>query len=180
MRKVPTSVAVITVAHYDHESKENVPMGVAVSSLSTVTLDPPTISFNIKHPSQTLDAIRAANGLFRVHFLASDEGGARIVELFCRGNHQDAYKTRQENTRIRVPLRRENGSPSESPMLTGESIRAAMECKLTQELTVADHVILVAEINTLDNIDPQKPSILYIDGSYMCPNGTVIAPPHTT
>ena len=94
MRKVPASVAVITVAHYDPDIEENVPMGIAVSSLSTVTLDPPTVSFNIKQPSKALNAIRAANGRFRVHFLEGTDAGRNIIEHFCNGNHPEAYDQR--------------------------------------------------------------------------------------
>lgn len=85
MRRVPASVAVITVAHHDPETNKHVPMGIAVSSLSTVTLDPPTVSFNIKQPSQALNAIRAADGHLRVHFLAASKMGRKIVEGSAMG-----------------------------------------------------------------------------------------------
>jgi flavin reductase (DIM6/NTAB) family NADH-FMN oxidoreductase RutF len=175
MRKVPSSVAVVTVASYDSGLLRNVPMGVAVSSLNTVTLDPPTISFNIKEPSKTLDAIRAAKGLFRVHFPAADRGGARLVELFSQGNYEDAYNLRLKDTKVYVPgvgKWDKRATVSGAPQLWNDSVRAAMECSLTHELPVADHVILVAKIDSLENKAAQEPTLLYLDRSYMRPDGT--------
>jgi flavin reductase (DIM6/NTAB) family NADH-FMN oxidoreductase RutF len=188
MRNVPSSVAIITVASYDAELKRNVPMGVAVSSLSTVTLDPPTISFNIKQPSKTLDAIRAAKGLFRIHFPIGDLVGATMVDLFSRGNHPDAYDMRTKELRLHIPgtpsYRPEARDPdssvpssrSQAPQILNFSVRAAMECTLTQELSVADHVILVARIEEMESKKPGDRTILYVDGTYMKPNGSRIGP----
>jgi flavin reductase (DIM6/NTAB) family NADH-FMN oxidoreductase RutF len=154
MRKVPASVAVITVASHDPETNKHVPMGIAVSSLSTVTLDPPTVSFNIKQPSKALNAIRAANGRFRVHFLDGEGQSARVIEHFCTGNHPDAYKHRMSALQIHVPQLDENRAATASfaPQLQGNSIRAAAECTLTQELTVGDHVILRAKNRILQRL----------------------------
>tara|TARA_R110002003_G_scaffold1113_7_gene22444 strand:- start:3487 stop:5718 length:2232 start_codon:yes stop_codon:yes gene_type:complete len=182
MRNVPSSVAIVTVASYDAEFKEQVPMGVAVSSLSTVTLDPPTISFNIKQPSKTLDAIRAAKGLFRVHFPSADRGGAAMVELFCQGNHRAAYVARMKGLKIFVPrptslTDRLRSSASLAPQLLGDSVRASIECTLTQELAVEDHVILIAKIDSLVGKtlnDRRDRAIIYVDGAYLKPDGTRI------
>ncbi|XPS68481.1 hypothetical protein M3J09_000768 [Ascochyta lentis] len=168
MRKVPASVAVITVAHHDADSGKHVPMGIAVSSLNTVTLDPPTVSFNIKEPSQALNAIRAANGRFRVHFLEALGTGRKIIESFCKGNHPDAYAHRWKHLRMHVPQvdsRSPTTTPS-APRILGKSVRAAADCTLTQELTVGDHVILVAHVTSLKTKDGEAPTIAYVDGTY--------------
>ncbi|KAH3910765.1 hypothetical protein HBH56_146020 [Parastagonospora nodorum] len=182
MRNVPSSVAVITVHSYDSELKMNVPMGVAVSSLSTVTLDPPLISFNVKEPSKTLDAIRAAEGRFRIHFPAGNRGGAAMVDLFTRGNHPDAYNMRIKKLRLLVPgfssAIKYLETPSKAPQISSDSVRAAMECTLTQEFSVADHVIVVAKVDSMENRAPGSRTILYVDGSYIRPDGTLITIPN--
>lgn len=178
MRKVPASVAVITVASHDAATNKHVPLGIAVSSLNTVTLDPPTVSFNIKQPSKALDAIRAANGRFRVHFLNGEGFGAKVIELFCKGNHPDAYDHRMRDLRIRVPQLNDEeiATASFAPQIQGKGVRAAAECTLTQELVVADHVILVAQVNSLDGQqDLDIPTIAYVDGTYRRLDGTVIS-----
>ncbi|KAF1839636.1 hypothetical protein BDW02DRAFT_563703 [Decorospora gaudefroyi] len=179
MRNVPSSVAVVTATCIDPDSKQRLPVGVAVSSLSTVTLDPPTISFNLKEPSKTLDAIRAADGRFRVHFPAADGGGAKAVELFCRGNHADAYDLRTKQLKIVLPKSSYKNypsttTPSLAPQLWDDFILGAMECTVTHELPVADHVILVAKINTMENKKTNSLTILYVDGGYRHPKGDTI------
>lgn len=177
MRKVPSSVAIITVAHIDPATRLHVPMGVAVSSLSTVTLDPPTISFNIKEPSQTLDAIRAANGLFRVHFPAAHRGGAGLVDLFSRGNHADAYNIRTKMLKLYQPKDRKHPSTTRSaaPQIMNDFVLAAMECKVTHEFRVADHVILVAKVNDIEQkVSKDHQAIVYIDRGYRSPKGNII------
>lgn len=161
MRRVPASVAVITVAHHDPETNKHVPMGIAVSSLSTVTLDPPTVSFNIKQPSQALNAIRAADGHLRVHFLAASKMGRKIVEGFCNGNHPAAYRQRTQDLQIHVPE-----SKTMAPKIQGPGVSAAADCILTQEMTVGDHVILVAQVHSLENNDRGEPTVAYVDGTY--------------
>ncbi|EAT80386.2 hypothetical protein SNOG_11974 [Parastagonospora nodorum SN15] len=162
--------------------KMNVPMGVAVSSLSTVTLDPPLISFNVKEPSKTLDAIRAAEGRFRIHFPAGNRGGAAMVDLFTRGNHPDAYNMRIKKLRLLVPgfssAIKYLETPSKAPQISSDSVRAAMECTLTQEFSVADHVIVVAKVDSMENRAPGSRTILYVDGSYIRPDGTLITIPN--
>ncbi|EDU45859.1 Flavin-Reduct domain-containing protein [Pyrenophora tritici-repentis] len=176
MRNVPSSVAVITVAGTD-ASKKHGPVGVAVSSLCTVTLDPPTISFNIKEPSKTLDSIREANGLFRVHFPAADRLGAKIVDLFSRGNHPDAYNLRRKELKVHHPQEQPSSTStthSLAPQILEDCILAAMECKVTHEFPVADHVILVAKVENLERKLSTEPTILYIDGGYRVPKGDKI------
>lgn len=167
MRKVPASVAVITVAHVDPKTNESLPMGIAVSSLSSVTLDPPTISFNIKQPSQALNAIRHANGRFRVHWLNGNNKGLKVIENFCNGNHPEAYEQRRK--KLKIDLRSsgpDSGAPLLAPRILGYAVRAAAECTVTHEFDVGDHVILVAQVTDLESLGQGDPTIAYVDGSY--------------
>ncbi|EUC48389.1 hypothetical protein COCMIDRAFT_34076 [Bipolaris oryzae ATCC 44560] len=176
MRNVPSSVAVITVVHTDPETGKHVPMGVAVSSLSTVSLDPPTISFNIKEPSQTLDAIRAANGLFRVHFLAAERGGANVVDLFCHGNSAETYNRRAKRLKLYQPKDKKHPATTRScaPQILSDSVIAAMECEVTHQFPVGDHVILVAKVDSMEHKASKGPAILYIDRRYRNPKGPIV------
>lgn len=168
MRKVPASVAVVTVAHVDPNINESVAMGIAVSSLSTVTLDPPTISFNVKQPSQALDAIRQADGRFRVHWLNANTNGRSIVEHFCNGNNPKAYGQRRKNLNIRLPHLKHGSTVTalSAPRIGGHGVRAAAACLMTQELEVGDHVILVAQVKGLELVEKDVPTITYVDGTY--------------
>ncbi|KAH9862165.1 hypothetical protein IAQ61_010368 [Plenodomus lingam] len=178
MRNVPSSAAIVTVACIDPETNKRIPVGAAISSLTTVSMDPPMISFNLKEPSKTLSAIREANGLFRIHITSANRGGASIVELFTRGNDAAAYSKRRKNLkRLWMPRNKKEESQSESlaPQIWDDDVQAAMECRVTQEIPVADHVILVAKISSVHKKDVNIPGILYVRGAYTRVEGTQIA-----
>ncbi|KAL6707426.1 hypothetical protein ACN47E_004205 [Coniothyrium glycines] len=176
LRNVPGSVAVITAPSMDSELMKHVPLGVAVSSLSSVTLDPPTVSFNLKQHSKTLDAIRDNNGLFRVHYLEANRGGAQVTELFCHGNHHEAYRMRKNDIRMHIPWNKKDprDSKSKAPQIWHDSVRAALECTVIHELPVADHVILVAKVDTVERKKLNKPTLGYVQGRFVRPDGSVI------
>lgn len=174
MRHVPSSVVVITAAA--REDGQPIPLGSAISSFNTVTLDPPTVSFNIRYPSRTLDAIRAAHGLFRVHFLEGQKRGGRIAEVFTLANTTENFKIRRQEVRVHLPPRRDisNATDSMAPQIQDTAVVAAMECEMTQEMTVADHIILVARINSLEKNPELESTILYHDGKYKRNDGAVV------
>ncbi|KAH9879948.1 hypothetical protein J1614_001972 [Plenodomus biglobosus] len=177
MRNVPGSVAVVTVASIDPQTERRVPMGVAVSSLTTVSMNPPMISFNLKTPSKTLDAIRDAKGLFRVHIPSANSGGANIVQQFCQGNHAEAYSKRFKNlARLWIPSNPQDKrmTISQAPQIRDDDVQAAMECTVTQEVPVADHVILVARIDSIEKKMIHCPAVIYVHGQYKRIDGSTI------
>jgi flavin reductase (DIM6/NTAB) family NADH-FMN oxidoreductase RutF len=179
MRHVPSSVVVITAAHSIRKPdgrRWRVPLGIAVSSFNTVTLTPPHISFNIKFPSKTLDAIRNAKGLFRVHFLSATEQSRSIVDLFTIGNNSEAYSLRHHHVPMSMPKGRvqHQSTPSLAPQIQGPSVVAALECELTQELLVADHVVAVAKVNSMVKGQESVGTLLYHQGAYKRPDGAIL------
>ena len=78
MAAYPTGVAVVTA--FDRELK---PWGMTVSSLSSVSLDPPTLLVCLRHLSPTLDAL-VHNGSFTVNLL--HDGARPAAELFSSGD----------------------------------------------------------------------------------------------
>ncbi|KAF2657803.1 hypothetical protein K491DRAFT_311414 [Lophiostoma macrostomum CBS 122681] len=162
MRKVPHPVVVLTAAGVGQTGKP-VPLGVAVSSFTTVTLNPPMISFNLKQPSRTLDAIRADNGRFRVHFLPSSLEAAKVVDSFTRGNTPASYVERRKYATIHAT----NKAESKPAELRRPYVMAAMQCEIVQEVAVADHVIAVAKVSSLSDLHNPEPALLYADGAYI-------------
>ncbi|KAF2470460.1 uncharacterized protein BDR25DRAFT_343180 [Lindgomyces ingoldianus] len=148
MRNVSHPVVLVTAASADPKSKEMVTRAMAVSSFNTITLDPPTISFNVRQPSHTSDAIRADRGRFRVHFLQANTVGARIADLFTRGNSDEAWS----NLAKLIPSRYNNRvsksrhSLTNAPYVDSPAVLACMECELVNEVKVADHVIAIAKV----------------------------------
>ncbi|SPN98775.1 uncharacterized protein DNG_01816 [Cephalotrichum gorgonifer] len=137
MRLLPHPVVVCTALHPGPTPQ---PRAMTMSSVTSLSLDPtPLLSFNIKKPSRTLDALRAA-GRFNVHVLADDAGGARVAEWFSRG---DAG---------RDPFVGIDGCGcvatigGEGVELRGRGVRRVLRCKVEELVGVRDHVIVVGEV----------------------------------
>jgi flavin reductase (DIM6/NTAB) family NADH-FMN oxidoreductase RutF len=86
MRRVPYPVAIITATDPSGPTDSTSFRGMTVSSFSTVTLTPdPVISFNVRRPSETLNAL-LASGRFLVHLLAPGPDTATLARDFSKGN----------------------------------------------------------------------------------------------
>ena len=86
MRQVPYPVAIITATDPSGPPDTTSFRGMTVSSFNTVTLTPhPVISFNVRRPSETLNAL-LASGRFLVHLLASGPATANLATDFSKGN----------------------------------------------------------------------------------------------
>ncbi|KAI1805378.1 flavin reductase like domain-containing protein [Daldinia bambusicola] len=107
MRQIPHPVVVITTLENAHSiadlrdrSKDQapppVPRAMTVSSFTSLSIDPvPRVTFNVSLPSTTYQALMKC-GRFNAHILSSDDHGARIADLFTRGNRPP---TAEETTR---------------------------------------------------------------------------------
>lgn len=90
MRRVPYPVAIITATDAASAAANNNKScsfrGMTVSSFNTVTLTPhPVISFNVRRPSETLNAL-LASGRFLVHLLSPSAATATLARDFAKGN----------------------------------------------------------------------------------------------
>lgn len=88
LRHLLQPVAVVTSMQKDSnpnaKADSTLARGVTVSSFCTVTLTPvPVISFNLRVPSRSWDAI-ASSGLLRVHLLKASPEGAAVAHAFTQ------------------------------------------------------------------------------------------------
>ncbi|KAF3491831.1 putative oxidoreductase [Arthroderma uncinatum] len=89
MRLVPHPVAIVTSTE-PNSPPNSAFRGMTVSSFNTVTLNPtPVISFNVKTPSETYNAIRSSSR-FLVHLLSPNEAMARLALEFSKGHENVA------------------------------------------------------------------------------------------
>ncbi|KAF2444406.1 hypothetical protein P171DRAFT_432445 [Karstenula rhodostoma CBS 690.94] len=171
MRHVPSTVTVITAFGEHTDSRTPLPVGSAISSLTTVTLDPPHVSFNIKTPSRTLDAIRETGGRFCVHFLDNSIIAAKVAQNFTEGNSIETLRRRRQKFTFEYPPTDHMQQP---PKLVSRCVLASMTCKLVQEATVADHVVAIASVNELSARQDQAPALMYHEGKFKRYNGSTL------
>ncbi|KAM5432361.1 hypothetical protein MferCBS31731_007564 [Microsporum ferrugineum] len=96
MRLVPHPVAIVTSTE-PHSPPNAAFRGMTVSSFNTVTLNPaPVISFNVKTPSETYNAI-CSSSRFLVHLLPPSENMARLALEFSKGYENVALKGNRQD-----------------------------------------------------------------------------------
>jgi len=186
MRRVPHSVAVITSNMPRHNLPEGF-CGMTVSSFNTVCLEPKVIvSFNIKRPSATYEAIEAS-GQFNVHLINSTSQGAAIAELFATGRGRETFKDVQQRNDdsevVSSTTSNDELAEREPDLLRSNNVMFTLQCKLLdQTLKVADHVIVLGEVLThrlpavVQTWDGMSLGMCYVNRLYRRPGRVQLLP----
>lgn len=137
----PTGVTVITAIHEDK------PVGLAVGSFSSVSLEPPLVLFCAACSSSTWPKIREA-GRFCVNIL--DEGQEDICRTF-------ASKAVDKFEGIGW-----KHSPLGSPVLN--DVLAWIDCEVADVVHEGDHDVVVGRVSSLDVAHQGSPLVFYRGG----------------
>lgn len=137
----PTGVTVIT-AHGDDG-----PLGVAIGSFASLSLDPPQVLFCAGHHSSTWPRIRAV-GSFCVNVLAEDQ------EDVCR-----VFASKAADKFAEIGWRR---SGNGSPLLDG--VLASIDCTIEQVVPSGDHDIVIGAVQDLDVRHEGGPLVFFRGG----------------
>ncbi len=136
-----TGVTVVTTADGDH------PVGLAVNSFTSVSLDPPLVAFCVARTSTTWPRIRAV-GSFCVNILAEDQ------EELCR-----AFAGRGPERFRGVGWR---PSQSGAPILAGGL--AWLDCIVHVEHDGGDHIMVLGRVREMGVDHEGRPLVFYRGG----------------
>ena len=138
MRPVPHALTVITSFQPGKDSEdEPEPRGLLVSSFNTVTLSPrPYVTFNIKLPSSTWDAIKASG-----HFTASGIDDPATATAFTIGQTKSGDRA-TEGGWAKDWISKDGRLRDHRVAYWWMQCR----CTTTQSLLVEDHLIAVGEV----------------------------------
>lgn len=124
--------------------------GMTISSLTSLSLDPPLVTFNVKLPSRAYDAMLAASqppnaagaaAGFAVHFL-----GQTDLEVAMARHYAGIPPTSTRSPEDHLARHVEHDATG-VPMLRPEaSAGAVLRCVIDRSIQVADHAIVVARI----------------------------------
>lgn len=151
----PTGVAVITSTDAAGE-----PIGMAVGTFASVSLDPPLVTFLPDRSSSTFPLIREA-GRFCVNVLA---GGQESVSRLFGTKGVDRFGA----------INWEKSPHTGSPMLEGSV--AWIDCEIGDIHEAGDHYIVIGKVLGLDVLTPTLP-LLFFQGGYgtFAPRSLVMA-----
>ena len=143
MRFVPHNVAVLTV---DHEGDR---MGVTISSLVSLSLEPPLVGVSIGKEASCYELLRRA-GSFAISMLGSDQ--EELARRFASG---------------RPPIAHWEGVPTRegtiAPLIDGAL--GWIEARTRAEHDAGDHTFFIADVVTVEH-GPARSTLMYRDRSY--------------
>ena len=143
MRRFPHGVAVLTV---DAEGER---LGLTVSSLVSLSLDPPLVGIAIGQQSAMHELLRLAGG-FALSLLA--QGQDWLAQHFARGVPPIA---------LWHGIASREGAAG-APLLVGAL--GWLECRLAQEVETGDHTFFVGEVLSVELGQPAPPLVHYESG----------------
>ncbi|WP_214103690.1 flavin reductase family protein [Acrocarpospora catenulata] len=137
----------VTVVTFD---SPNGPVGFTATSVVSVSLEPPLLSFAIAQTSSSLDALSQADTAL-VHWL--DAGQSHLATRFARSAGE-----RFSDPRSWSPL------PSGEPLLNGVSTWA--RCRLADRFAAGDHTIVIGLVVEANVNGAAENPLVYVDGRY--------------
>jgi flavin reductase (DIM6/NTAB) family NADH-FMN oxidoreductase RutF len=144
MRRFAATVSVVTVRH------EGVNHGVTATSVTSVSLDPPSMVAILSAEASALAPLLQARR-FCINFLAA--GQEAISKVFASRQH--------------AGRRFEHGAWSENGgYVLLENAQASVCCELRESLRVGTHVLCVGEVRQVRIADGVNP-LIYLDGRYL-------------
>jgi 3-hydroxy-9,10-secoandrosta-1,3,5(10)-triene-9,17-dione monooxygenase reductase component len=138
-----TGVAFVTAA------PDGEPAGLIVNSLTSVSLEPPTVSFCPSRSSLTWSRMRRAKGF--------------SVNVLGRQHEQFAVRAAPAGADRFAGLNWELG-PQGVPLLT--DALATLECEIQAEHPAGDHWIVVGRVNNL-RISPDTAPLVFFAGTFI-------------
>jgi flavin reductase (DIM6/NTAB) family NADH-FMN oxidoreductase RutF len=145
MRSWPHGVAVLTV---DHDGQR---MGVTVSSLVSLSLEPPLVGVALGVDAAALELVRAARA-FGLSLLAHDQ--AEVAQHFARGvppiAHWHGIETRE-------------GTAGSAPLV--DDALGWLECGVAAEHPAGDHVFFVGDVLSVQR-GAARAALVYREQAY--------------
>jgi flavin reductase (DIM6/NTAB) family NADH-FMN oxidoreductase RutF len=151
LRQLTQPVALVTSimpANSVNDASPGGPRGVTVSSFCTVTLQPePIISFNLRVPSRTWDAINTSRGL-QVSLLTASPEGAAAAHAFTLP-YERPHEPFERLESLGASVRTLSGRHGRPHIVWDKAIYARVNANLlsNQCICVGDHMIVVAKVN---------------------------------
>lgn len=155
LAQFPTGVTVVSAI-----GPHGMPVGMAVGSFSSVSLEPPLVSFMPASSSSTYPHIAAADS-FCVSILGADQ------EDVCR-----AMATKGADKFHNVDW---FPAPSGAPVVAGSL--AWIDCTQVAVHEAGDHLIVVAKVDQLAELNPGLPLVFFHGGYGAITTSTLVATP---
>ena len=145
MRRVPSPVTVVTAAGPEEAR------GITIGSFTSVSLDPPLISFNVSQEARMHGVIASADR-FAVHILS--EAQAHLSDHFALPDRTGPEQFADVQHEL---------DPHGTPVLN--DVLAVLHCRRYAVFEAGDHSVVIGEVVGLDASGKER-ALLYYDRGY--------------
>lgn len=128
--------------------------GLTVTSVTSVSDDPPILLTCINHQSRTCDVL-SGNGVFAVNVLAA--GTEKLSDVFA-GRHDCAYEDRFDHAEWH-----DASAGTGAPVL--KDARVALDCDVVDWIDSGTHRVFFGQVVGI-RLGQPKPALLYVDRDY--------------
>ena len=146
LRRHPAGVVVITLM------SDTGPVGFTATSFTSLSLNPPLVSFNITDTSSSIAALRRAQSV-AVHLLNEEQ--LPVARRFSASADQRFADTQSWST-----------LPTGEPLIAGTP--AWLRATLSQLIPAGDSTLVIAQVTHLHCVDDATPPLVYHDGQFCC------------
>lgn len=140
----PTGVTVVTA---DGDGR---PVGIAIGSFASISLDPPLVGFFLGTESASWPAMEAS-GHFCVNVLAKDQREVCGVM---------ASKAEDKFSGIFTAPAHFSGAP------VLPDVHAVIDCRIQEVVTLGDHILVVGRVLSLSTPNPEDDPMVFYKGQY--------------
>ncbi|MEX2601807.1 MAG: flavin reductase family protein [Balneolaceae bacterium] len=146
MRQIPFPVTVVTA------SNGSSTRGITIGSFTSLSMEPPLISFNVEKESQMHEILQECDSfVVQIPHAAQDE----LCTRFALPDQSDEEQF--EGIAYRL-------SEKGVPIL--EDVVAVLECSPYKWVDAGDHTLIIGEVEKVE-ILKNDPAILYLNGAYL-------------
>jgi flavin reductase (DIM6/NTAB) family NADH-FMN oxidoreductase RutF len=135
---------------------------MTLSSFTTLSLtQSPIVTFNIRAPSRTLDALKHTRH-FLIHVLSATKRGANVADAFTKGAGADAFKSvhfRHDQAHVKQRLAEKQRGEEQTvlPVIISSGVMRVLRCEVLggregeQEgfVKAGDHVLVLAKVHQI-------------------------------
>jgi flavin reductase (DIM6/NTAB) family NADH-FMN oxidoreductase RutF len=146
-RRYPAGVAVITSAVGETR------VGLTVTSLRSLSAEPPLIGFGVSRTASTFDGLSRADR-FLVHILGHDD--QHLADRFSRSGIDRFAETAWD------------ADADGQPRLQGPSL--VLSCAKTQQVPLGDGDLVVGLVTGIEHTERAGHPLVYHDGGYLLPH----------
>lgn len=126
--RFPTGVTIITATHPD----TGAPLGLTISSFTSVSLAPPMVLWTLTHEAASLSAFRVLER-YVIHVLSAPQ--VALARRFAKGSHAERFAG--------IGLAQ---APNGTLMLEDARCAAWFECRNVQHHEAGDHTVFVGQV----------------------------------